>query len=49
MAERYYQQLLLIGYSPVEAQEEVTRLIECGDIEEDHYGLQDDFEQREVS
>lgn len=49
MAERYYQQLLLIGYSPVEAQEEVARLIECGDIEEDHYGLQDDFEQREVS
>lgn len=49
MAERYYQQLLLIGYSPVEAQEEVVRLIECGDIEEDHYGLQDDFEQREVS
>lgn len=49
MAEKYYQQLLLIGYSPVEAREEVDRLIECGDIEEDHYGVQDDFEQREVS
>lgn len=35
MAERYYNQLLLIGYTPAEAQEEVDRLIECGDIEED--------------
>ena len=35
MAEAYYQQLLLIGYSPVEAREEVDRLIECGAIEED--------------
>ena len=35
MAETYYHQLLLIGYSPVEAREAVDRLIECGDIEED--------------
>jgi hypothetical protein len=35
MAEIYYQQLLLIGYSPVEAREEVERLIDCGDIEEE--------------
>ena len=49
MAEKYYRQLLLIGYSPVEAREEVDRLIECGDLEEDFYGVLVDCEQREVS